>query len=295
MEKCVVFMDKNIPKEFCKVMNEIQLCNSTLPIWCGGGHLTTPEDFFHADRLLPFHVLIYVKNGCIYVTEEETDYAVHPGELLFLKAGLHHFGRHAIPKGTEWYYVHFYMDGDMETEAPYEEKSEQDRLFLYRLSIPKYVQGLAGSDTERRIIESVNFANSREPGRQWFTNERLFRLLSHIAMRQNAVEPRLTDRVAEYLSEHYREEICFSELAASFYISYQRLAALFAAEKGVSMGEYVKRLRLEEAAGLLCGTLISIGEIAAKVGYQDALYFSKQFSRHFGMSPREYRMKPREY
>ena len=295
MEISAVFMDKNNVKGIFKSMNEITICNSALPVWCGGGHLTTPEEFVHADRVLPFHVLIYVKNGCIYVTEEETDYAVEHGELLFLKAGLHHFGKHYIPKGTEWYYMHFYMDGDAKAAAPYEERFEQDRLLLYRLSIPKYVQGLAGSDTERRIIESVDFANSREAGRQWFTNERLFRLLSHIAMRQNSVEPRLTDRVAEYLSEHYREKICFSELAASFYISYQRLAALFTAEKGVSMGEYVKRLRLEEAAGLLCGTLISIVEIAAKVGYQDALYFSKQFSRHFGLSPREYRMKPREY
>ncbi|MFR4023027.1 MAG: hypothetical protein ACLTZI_08445 [[Eubacterium] siraeum] len=37
--------------------------------------------------------MIYVIDGCIYVTEGDTDYEVNAGELLILKNGVHHFGK----------------------------------------------------------------------------------------------------------------------------------------------------------------------------------------------------------
>ncbi len=280
------------------IVNEIELSNAVLPVWVGGGHLTAPEDFLHADRNIPFHVLIYVVKGCIYVTEEGSEYAVGPGELLFLKAGLHHFGERPIRRGTEWYYVHFFLEqeGAWRNEtAMYDDRNAWDQRFAYFAALPKYIRGLAGTDTERRLAELVDYANSRNSDKYWYAGERLFRLLSHIALRKSAGGERLSDIVAGYLSEHYREKLNYRELAGRFYVSYQRLATLFSEDRGMSMGEYVKGLRLDEAAGLLRSTLKSVGEIAAAVGYQDALYFSKVFSKCYGVSPREYRLLPREY
>ena len=99
-------------------MYQVSLSNEQLPSVVGYGLLATAEGFTHADRNLPFHVLIYVLEGTIYVTEDGVDYAVKPGQLLFLKSGLRHFGKRLIPRGTRWYYVHFALPQPTQENSP---------------------------------------------------------------------------------------------------------------------------------------------------------------------------------
>ena len=63
----------------------------------------------HPDRVLDFDVLIYVVSGSVQVVEEDQEYCIFPGELLFLKHGCHHYGTKRNPPMTSWYYFHFYL------------------------------------------------------------------------------------------------------------------------------------------------------------------------------------------
>ena len=47
--------------------------------------------------------------------------------------------------------------------------------------------------------------------------------------------------------------------------------------------------RMSRARQLLDSTTLGIAEVAREVGYDDPLYFSRQFRRTHGMSPRDYR------
>ena len=87
-------------------MNEIIIANNSLPQLCGCGLFAASESFIHTDRVPDFCVLIYVIDGCIYVTEGDTDYEVNAGELLILKNGIHHFGKKKIQKGTKLSLIH---------------------------------------------------------------------------------------------------------------------------------------------------------------------------------------------
>lgn len=53
--------------------------------------------------------------------------------------------------------------------------------------------------------------------------------------------------------------------------------------------QYLLNIRLTNAKKLLETTDYSINEIALIVGYDNALYFSRLFHKHVGVSPREYR------
>ena len=46
---------------------------------------------------------------------------------------------------------------------------------------------------------------------------------------------------------------------------------------------------MRQAARLLAFTTRDVDEIAGDVGFNSAFYFSRQFHRRFGMSPRAYR------
>ena len=58
---------------------------------------------------------------------------------------------------------------------------------------------------------------------------------------------------------------------------------------GESIPNYVNKLRIEDAKGLLKSTSLSTTEIAYLVGYTDSNYFSALFKEKVGVSPREYR------
>jgi signal transduction histidine kinase/ligand-binding sensor domain-containing protein/DNA-binding response OmpR family regulator len=57
---------------------------------------------------------------------------------------------------------------------------------------------------------------------------------------------------------------------------------------GLSPNEFIRTYRLKKAAILIKESNLNISEIAYKVGFNDALYFSKCFKKQFGTSPSSY-------
>ena len=53
--------------------------------------------------------------------------------------------------------------------------------------------------------------------------------------------------------------------------------------------QYITSLRIAAAKGYLENSVKSVSEIAAVVGYDNALYFSRIFKKRTGMTPKEYR------
>lgn len=259
-------------------MNEIIFNNTSMPVVSGCGLLAASEPFYHIDRTADFNVMIYVLEGAIYVTEDETDYEVTRGGLIFLKNGIHHFGKREIPRGTRWFYAHFYIN-----EIPVYES--------IAAPLPKHLEGLSGSDTEQRIMNFCDFCSSENGTRDRYINLRFAELLCFLAYNENESDPppKLSDRICGYLSENISAPFCAKALESEFFLSYKRLAAVFKAEKGMSMQQYHDRLKMAEACRLLSSTLMTVGEVAMAAGYQDPLYFSRRFREMTGSSPTEYR------
>ena len=52
---------------------------------------------------------------------------------------------------------------------------------------------------------------------------------------------------------------------------------------------YLRKMRLEQARHLLLSTSQTISEIAYSVGFKDPNYFSRVFTKEFGISPKRMR------
>jgi AraC family transcriptional regulator of arabinose operon len=113
-----------------------------------------------------------------------------------------------------------------------------------------------------------------------------------LAVREGAVgrpvDPRVR-KVLDLISSDLAADYDVSGLAREVAISPSRLSHLFKQEVGEPVMGTVIRLRLNQAARLLEHTVDDIGAIAREVGFGSPYYFSRQFRRHFGMSPRQYR------
>lgn len=91
-----------------------------------------------------------------------------------------------------------------------------------------------------------------------------------------------------YIDGHYREPVRIDDIAEELHISRKYLCSILEQQIGMSTKEYLLSRRAEAAADLLLHTDMSVGEIAAEVGYADYTQFSRMFRKKKGYSPREY-------
>ncbi len=85
-----------------------------------------------------------------------------------------------------------------------------------------------------------------------------------------------------------------AEYAALCHMSEFHFLHEFKSLMGASPISYRDQLLIRQACTLLDSTALSVGEIAATLGVQDALYFSKKFKKHVGISPSQYRERDRK-
>ncbi|MFO7637027.1 MAG: AraC family ligand binding domain-containing protein, partial [Clostridia bacterium] len=90
--------------------NAIRINHNQIPQLKNMGHIKPGPRWIHPDRVLDYHDFLYIVKGTFLVWEQETEYVLHGGDILFLKAGLHHFGNKKDSDDVEWYYVHFYLE-----------------------------------------------------------------------------------------------------------------------------------------------------------------------------------------
>lgn len=270
-------------------MNEVYLSTAALPVICGCGSLTASEPFCHADRTVGFNVLIYVTEGCIYVTEGETDYELRAGDLFFLKSGIRHYGKALCPRGTSWHYVHFILSGQEELPRFEFQRPPQYEPLEYSSPLPKLTKISEYSEMSRAIRELTARFGGGDKMSAWRLNSDLYALLSLLCMGALSRAPTTADKAEEYLRAHCHESFSAAAVERELHLSYKRLAAVFKSEKGITMQQYHERCRMEEAARLLRTTLMSVKEISAELGFDDMLYFSRRFRAFCGQSPTAYR------
>lgn len=98
------------------------------------------------------------------------------------------------------------------------------------------------------------------------------------------LEPIIT-AMRQRLDHPWRED----ELAALACLSLSRFAHLFREMVGMTPFQYLERLRMDRAKGLLLTTALPVKAIAAEVGFPDALHFSARFRRAIGCCPTRFR------
>ncbi|MBN1534085.1 MAG: helix-turn-helix domain-containing protein [Spirochaetes bacterium] len=111
---------------------------------------------------------------------------------------------------------------------------------------------------------------------------------------------KITDATAEkieavkaYLDENYCEDVSRENLAASLDISPDHLSRHFKGYTGIRMSEYINRLRIRKAAGLLADTDTKIIDIAHDCGFESLRSFNRVFRNIMKCPPLDYRKKGR--
>ena len=92
-----------------------------------------------------------------------------------------------------------------------------------------------------------------------------------------------------FLVEHYQEHYTIDELSERFEMSPTILKKCFKGVYGDSIYAYMKQYRLQVAEKMLKESTMTVGEIAAQIGYLNPNKFTSAFCGEYGMPPSEYR------
>lgn len=137
---------------------------------------------------------------------------------------------------------------------------------------------------EQQIAKETNMDIMKEKVVNWL-NE----LVSKIRTSREFRNVNLIDKAVRFMEENFQQEIGLEDVAKQVYLSTCYFSRLFKQVKGWSFTEYLTHVRMEEARKLLTTTSYSVAEIAMKVGFRDARYFSQVFKKHAGKTPGSYR------
>lgn len=260
-----------------------------------------PNPIVHCDRIADFNVLIYLINGEMEIIEDGVTYRLTPGTLFFLKKNIHHWGEKSFLPGSSWYYVHFYTENPLKDMKCMESKDllpkpQKDITILKGtenhayIQIPKMLQ-LPKSNTIRMKLEQlITFHNS---GEMMKSNILLWDILEtcfFIEKRDVQIEEDFrVEAVHTYLREHYCSNFTAPDLEKATGFSYKYISSLFKKACGKTIKEYQLMLRINKAENLLCSTQIPVNEIAASLGFDDGLYFSRVFKKVKKVSPLQFR------
>ena len=91
------------------------------------------------------------------------------------------------------------------------------------------------------------------------------------------------------LDQRLGEPPSLGELARAVGCTPAHLARAFRGNVGCTVGEYVRRRRVDRARRLLVRSAMSVGAIAADLGFHDASHFARHFRRATNVSPAQFR------
>lgn len=116
--------------------------------------------------------------------------------------------------------------------------------------------------------------------------------LSQGSLLHHSVDMSQMDRIQSMLSfirEHYREHITVDQIAKSGQVSRRECFRQFRTVLNLTPIEFLTQFRLQKATQLLTTTRLSISEICDSCGFDNVSYFTKQFKKHYNLTPKQLR------
>jgi AraC family transcriptional regulator len=107
--------------------------------------------------------------------------------------------------------------------------------------------------------------------------------------RQTGRLPSWLRHAEDLIRSRFADPLTLSEIARASDVHPVHLARVFRRRHRCTVGDYVRRLRVESAATRLERSDDSLRDIAIGVGFADQSHFARTFKRQTGLTPGEYR------
>lgn len=95
--------------------------------------------------------------------------------------------------------------------------------------------------------------------------------------------------VLAHMRDHFHTPITNQQLARLAHMSVRAFERKFRASFHLTPQKYLRKLQMRMASRSLVYTSQTLAEVAVSCGFADQSHFTREFRRHFGRTPRDYR------
>lgn len=260
-------------------------------------------DFRHV--ISPFARLWLIVDGRARVRHHGTEFSLQGGQLHLVPPFTEHDC--ACPQRFDHYHLHFVarlptgvdllslLDFQFQISAPAEALQYLQRLET--ICPDRKLPCFDPSRVEyRQQPQAAEIADREMSAPDWFETRGLLTLLLapflRTAQMHRGVHARVSQRflsVQQYLHANMHRPLVLADLARAARLHPTYFSDRFRELVGVRPLEYLMQRRMERAQYLLITSVASVKEIATQVGFDDAAYFTRAFTRCCGRSPSAYR------
>jgi AraC family transcriptional regulator of arabinose operon len=230
-------------------------------------------------------IFIHCGRGAGWCELAGTKHMIRTGELVVIPAGIPHaYGADSVhPWTIHWFHTQGALLGDFLRElnvTPQQPVLRPDASTPFLGLFEEILDTLEHGYTTHQLI---------------FAAQALAHLLAVLTREQGRAsqhQPGTMQRIMQtiaYMKEHLNQPLQLDTLASLANLSRSRYVALFKQQAGYAPIDYFIRLRMHRACQLLDTTDASVKEVAAQLGYEDPLYFSRVFRAVNDLTPTEYR------
>ncbi|MBE6778727.1 MAG: AraC family transcriptional regulator [Ruminococcaceae bacterium] len=218
------------------------------------------------------HYLIhYILSGKGRFLINGTKYTVKAGEFFLIRPD--DITRYVADEEDPWHYVWVGFDGTLAQK------------FNTMPLVNKMAPGLWMEIRQALLQEFAGWEGMKEE----YIVMMLHRIMAELFAERSSskTEAHYASRVRTYIQTSYAQNITVQGIADMFSLDRRYLTRLFKNRYGLTIQEYLLKMRLENAARLLLAGH-SVSESAALSGYRERSHFSRMFHQHFGEWPQEY-------
>jgi AraC-like DNA-binding protein len=139
---------------------------------------------------------------------------------------------------------------------------------------------------------AMNLIENRERLRNSFAGQQLIEDMTR-RIELKSVDEQMMERVMDFINENIsNSELSVELLASGVGMSRVHLHRRLKYLTGQSASDFIKGIRLRQAASLLGEGKFTISEVAYATGFSNLSHFSNSFKEFFGLSPTAYVNKP---
>lgn len=239
------------------------------------------QGFLFKGEKHPMFELTYVDRGQLHCVVEGNGYLLKQGQMMLFAPDQWHMQYTDLDTSARFLSVSFELTYSRELPLVNRiiDLSSQEASFLSDLLRESERSDPLSSDYIRCDLKMLLLSVLRDSSKQ------KKRLKTPVALRN---ENFIVSRTLQYIADHVYDRLSVDSVSREVGVSTSHLTALFHRQMGISPGEYIRRVKLEESKVLIREGRMNFSQIAAELNYSTIHHFSRQFKDNFGISPSEY-------
>lgn len=241
------------------------------------------------ERVLPYYVMSYHKSGRAILRIKGKEYLLERGQVILLPPGVSH--DHIVEKGVDtelfWWHFTFQIGGHL------------DALRLLRLPYVSYVEN---SEEFEKVFEHYcrNEQDALSIPGLLYEKARSFEIMAILF--ENLLQktgydvsdvPEPFVSILQDIIDAPSAAFTLKELSERYFLNPTYISNRFKEYFDISPISLHRKLLIDKAEDLLESGGLSVGEVAAQLGFENSQTFSRFFLSKTGMRPSQYRASMR--